>query len=64
MQRVLNGSKSFFRAEPFPTDTLAQQKWLNAQGYVGEWKYKRTVTHVSNDTNYTNYTNFLINQEL
>ena len=24
-----------------------------------EWKYKRTVTHVSNDTNYTN---FLINE--
>ena len=35
MQRVLNGSKSFFRAEPFPEDTLAQQKWLNAQGYIG-----------------------------
>ena len=35
LQRVLNGSKSFFRAEPFPEDTLAQQKWLNSQGYVG-----------------------------
>lgn len=37
MQRVLNGSKSFFRAEPFPEDgdTLSQQKWLNSQGYIG-----------------------------
>ena len=35
MQRVLNGSKSFFRAEPFPEDTLTQQIWLNEHGYIG-----------------------------